>query len=96
MLDGASLARLAASLPEGADPRTLERFARLSQRQRRIAEGVGDGRRNADIAQELGLAEQTVKNQVSQILAVMGFDRRTQLAAFVAANPTTEPVGGRN
>jgi DNA-binding NarL/FixJ family response regulator len=88
LLDGPSLARLATELRDGADARTgdqVDRFARLSERQRRIAAGIGDGGRNADIARDLGLAEQTVKNQVSQILATMGFDRRTQLAAFVAA-----------
>lgn len=93
MLDGASLRRLAAGLPEGIDVRATDRFIGLSERQRRIAHSVGEGRRNADIARELGLAEQTVKNQVSQILAAMGFERRTQLAAFIATHRSPEPIG---
>jgi DNA-binding NarL/FixJ family response regulator len=34
----------------------------------------------------LGLAEKTVKNHVTGLLAKMGFRRRTQAAAWVAAH----------
>lgn len=85
LLGGAALARLATTLPPGADPELTRRLAALSDRQRAIAALVAEGRRNAAIAIELGIAEQTVKNQVSRILDALGLDSRAQLAARLAA-----------
>ena len=39
---------------------------------------------NRQIGNELHLAEKTVKNYVSSLLAKMGMERRTQAAAYVA------------
>lgn len=39
---------------------------------------------NRQIGGELHLAEKTVKNYVSSLLAKMGMERRTQAAAYVA------------
>lgn len=85
LLDGAALSRLAAILPAGTDQALAERLATLSERQLAITELVAQGLRNVDIANELGLAEQTVKNQVTRILAALGFDRRAQLARALGA-----------
>jgi DNA-binding NarL/FixJ family response regulator len=38
---------------------------------------------NRQIAESLHLAEKTVKNYVSSLLAKLGMERRTQAAAFV-------------
>ena len=39
---------------------------------------------NRQIGEQMHLAEKTVKNYVSSLLAKMGMERRTQAAAFVA------------
>jgi two-component system response regulator DevR len=85
LLDGAALTRLAAILPAGTDHALAQRLATLSERQLAITELVAQGLRNVDIAEELGLAEQTVKNQVTRILFALGFDRRAQLARALGA-----------
>ena len=45
---------------------------------------IGEGLANRQIAEALGVAEKTVKNHVTAILAKMGLQRRTQVAARVA------------
>jgi two-component system, NarL family, response regulator DevR len=61
-----------------------ERLARLSAQERTILELIADGLTNRQIAQELNLAEKTVKNYVSNLLAKMGMERRTQAAVYAA------------
>lgn len=56
----------------------------LTAQERRIFELIGDGLSNRQIADELYLAEKTVKNYVSNLLAKLGMSRRTQAAAFAA------------
>ena len=62
----------------GAQP-PLEQEA-LTMREKDVLAGVAAGRNNRDIAQELGLAEGTVKNHVSTILAKLHLRSRTELA----------------
>ncbi len=57
----------------------------LSESDRRIVELIGDGHSNREIADSLGIAEKTVKNRVTVILQTLGMQRRTQVAAMVAA-----------
>ena len=57
----------------------------LSQSDQRIVELIGDGHSNREIAEALGIAEKTVKNRVTVILQALGMQRRTQVAALVAA-----------
>ncbi len=61
-----------------------ERLAGLSDQERRILELIGEGLTNRQIGEEMHLAEKTVKNYVSSLLAKLGMERRTQAAAFVA------------
>ena len=61
-----------------------ERLAALSDQERRILELIGEGMTNRQIGEEMHLAEKTVKNYVSSLLAKLGMERRTQAAAFVA------------
>lgn len=56
----------------------------LTGQERRILMMVAEGLTNRQIALELGLAEKTVRNYVSTILAKVGLENRTQLAVFVA------------
>lgn len=57
----------------------------LSATDQRIVELIGDGHSNREIAEQLGIAEKTVKNRVTVILQTLGMQRRTQVAAMVAA-----------
>ena len=59
-------------------------LARLTSRERSILEQIAGGRTNREIADELFLAEKTVKNYVSNLLAKMGTRHRAGAAAFFA------------
>ena len=61
-----------------------ERLARLTTQERNILELIADGKTNRQIADELFLAEKTVKNYVSNLLSKMGFARRTEAAVYAA------------
>ena len=63
-------------------PPTDPGVARLTGQERRILTLIGEGLTNRQIAQELGLAEKTVKNYVSSLLAKLGLGSRTQAALF--------------
>ena len=60
------------------------RLTSLTDQERRILELNGRGLTNRQIGEELHLAEKTVKNYVSSILAKLGLERRTQAAVLVA------------
>lgn len=61
-----------------------ERLARLSEQERRILDLIAEGRTNRQIANQLNLAEKTIKNYVSSLLAKLGMERRTEAAVFAA------------
>jgi two-component system, NarL family, response regulator DevR len=63
--------------PSGDDP-----IASLSEQERRVFELIGDGLTNRQIGEQMFLAEKTVKNYVSAVLAKLGMQRRTQAAAL--------------
>ena len=56
----------------------------LSEQEHRIFELIGDGYSNRQIAEEMHLAEKTVKNYISNLFVKLGIDRRTQAAAMAA------------
>ena len=55
---------------------------RLSPQERRILDLIADGKTNRQIAEEMFLAEKTVKNYVSNMLAKMGMSGRTEAAVY--------------
>jgi DNA-binding NarL/FixJ family response regulator len=59
--------------------------ARLTPMERRVLDLVGQGLSNREIAEDLGIAEKTVKNHVTSVLAKMGLQRRTQVVAWATA-----------
>jgi two-component system response regulator DevR len=74
--------RLLARLRDG-EP-TDQRLASLTPRDREILGLIADGLTNRQIGERLFLAEKTVKNYVSGLLAKLGMERRTQAAVFGA------------
>jgi len=60
------------------------RLAELTEQERIIVGHIAEGLTNRQIAEEMFLAEKTVKNYVSNILAKMGMSNRSEAAAYVA------------
>jgi two-component system response regulator DevR len=79
------MARLRAGAPK--DP-----LAALTAQERRILDLIGEGLTNRQIGERLFLAEKTVKNYVSSLLAKLGIERRVQAAVLVSELKT----GGRS
>jgi DNA-binding NarL/FixJ family response regulator len=61
-----------------------DELANLTDRERKVLELLGEGLTNRQIAERLFLAEKTVKNYVTSVLAKLGMQRRTQAVAWVA------------
>ncbi|HJP76767.1 MAG TPA: response regulator transcription factor [Pseudonocardiaceae bacterium] len=61
-----------------------DELANLTERERKVLELLGEGLTNRQIAERLFLAEKTVKNYVTSVLAKLGMQRRTQAVAWVA------------
>ncbi|MBS46086.1 MAG: DNA-binding response regulator [Nocardioides sp.] len=59
-------------------------LASLTNQEQRILALIGEGMTNRQIAEEMFLAEKTVKNYVSAMLAKLGLSSRTQAALFAA------------
>ena len=80
LLDPAVTQRVLARLgnPPARDPR----LASLTTTDRKILDLIGEGLTNRQIAERAGLAEKTVKNSVSRLLAKLGMQRRTQVAVY--------------
>ncbi len=68
---------------------------RLSPQERRILDHMADGHTNRQIAQGLSLAEKTVSNYVSSLLAKLGMHRRSEAAAFAARLDEQRSFGPR-
>ena len=65
-------------------PEEDERLRHLTPQERRILDLLADGMTNRQIADEMFLAEKTVKNYVSNLLSKMGMSRRTEAAVYAA------------
>ena len=61
-----------------------DELAALTDQEKRILDLIGEGLTNRQIGERMYLAEKTVKNYVSNLLAKLGMSRRTEAAAFAA------------
>lgn len=77
LLDERTLTRRKA---DNADPTD-----KLTRSESKVLDLIGEGLSNREIAERLGVAEKTVKNHITSLLAKMGLQRRTQVAAWVAS-----------
>jgi two-component system response regulator DevR len=82
LLDPKVTARVLERIRSG--PRQDPRVAMLTEQERRILDLIAEGLTNRQIGSRLGLAEKTIKNYVSSLLAKMGLQSRTQAALFIA------------
>lgn len=102
---GAEIANVIRSVAAGRtllDERTVTRrrgdhddpTVDLTPSERKVLELIGDGLSNREIGERLGVAEKTVKNHITALLAKMGLQRRTQAAAWVAGQRSARWRGG--
>jgi len=82
LIDPALTARVLDRLRNG--DRTPDELSALTEREREIVALIAEGLTNRQIGERIHLAEKTVKNYVSSILAKLGLERRTQAAVLAA------------
>jgi DNA-binding NarL/FixJ family response regulator len=63
---------------------SVDALAALSDQESRILEYLAEGLTNRQIAERMGVAEDTAKNYVSSVLTKLGVQRRAQAAAYGA------------
>ena len=80
LLDPALIARVLQRVRDGSGP--PDELAALTEQERKILACIAEGMTNRQIGQRLFLAEKTVKNYVSSLLAKLGLERRTQAAVL--------------
>ncbi|MFI9415371.1 response regulator [Nocardia gamkensis] len=66
-------------------------LAGLTDQERKLLDLLGEGLTNRQIAERMFLAEKTVKNYVSRLLAKLGLERRTQAAVYVSKLRSQRP-----
>jgi DNA-binding NarL/FixJ family response regulator len=67
-----------------SEPPAPDQGPELTLRERQVLQLIADGLTNRQIGDRLELAEKTVKNYVSGLLAKLGMERRTQAAVYGA------------
>jgi two-component system response regulator DevR len=83
LLDPSATAKLMARLRQGREPEPEpDALPGLTEREREILALIGEGLTNRQIGQRLYLAEKTVKNHISRLLAKLGVERRIQAAVI--------------
>ncbi len=90
LLDPAVTARVLERVRRGPDLNPA--LAPLTNQERRVLSLIGQGMTNRQIAESMFLAEKTVKNYVSSLLAKLGLQRRTQAALFAAKHLREPPT----
>ena len=81
LLDPTMTARVLDRLRTGPEEDELRR---LTGQERKILDLIAEGLTNRQIGERMFLAEKTVKNYVSNVLAKLGMSRRTEAAAYAA------------
>ncbi|MFC8419833.1 response regulator [Streptomyces sp. NPDC057236] len=83
LLDASATTKLMARLRSGQQPaEEPEVLPGLTEREREILDLIGEGLTNRQIGQRLYLAEKTIKNHISRLLAKLGVERRVQAAVI--------------
>ncbi|MGY1695328.1 response regulator [Geodermatophilus sp. SYSU D00814] len=80
LLDPAATTAVLERMRRAAEPEGP--LARLSDQERTVLRLIGEGLTNRQIGERMFLAEKTVKNYVSHLLAKLGLERRTQAAVL--------------
>jgi len=85
---------LAPAAPRNRGPAApgSDRLGMLTDQERSVLRLIGEGLTNRQIGDRMGLAEKTVKNYTSHLLAKLGLERRTQAA--ILATRLRDPTRG--
>ncbi|AHH19673.1 putative two-component system response regulator [Nocardia nova SH22a] len=89
LLDNRAAAALMEQLRHGTEPEGP--LATLTDQERKLLDLLGEGLTNRQIAERMFLAEKTVKNYVSRLLAKLGMQRRTQAAVYATRIHSERP-----
>jgi len=91
LIDPALTAKVLERVRKG--PSVAPELAELTEQERKLLALIAEGLTNRQIGEQMFLAEKTVKNYVSSILAKLGLERRTQ-AAVLASKLLDRPRPG--
>lgn len=91
LLDNRAAAALMAKLRGAAEKQ--DPLSGLTDQERTLLGLLSEGLTNKQIADRMFLAEKTVKNYVSRLLAKLGMERRTQAAVFATELKRSRPRG---
>lgn len=91
LLDNRAAAALMAKLRGATE--THDPLSGLTEQERTLLGLLSEGLTNKQIADRMFLAEKTVKNYVSRLLAKLGMERRTQAAVFATELKRSRPPG---
>ncbi|CMO42196.1 hypoxia response regulator transcription factor DosR/DevR [Mycobacterium tuberculosis] len=91
LLDNRAAAALMAKLRGAAEKQ--DPLSGLTDQERTLLGLLSEGLTNKQIADLMFLAEKTVKNYVSRLLAKLGMERRTQAAVFATELKRSRPPG---
>jgi DNA-binding NarL/FixJ family response regulator len=89
LLDPGATARMMQRLRDQAEAK--DPLGALSPQERRVLELIGEGLTNRQIGEQMFLAEKTIKNYVSALLAKLGLERRTQAAVLATELRSPQP-----
>jgi len=90
LLDPAMTRRVLDRLRNASRVEEAGAFSELTEQERRVLAIIADGSSNREIAERMGLAEKTVRNYVSSILAKLALASRSQAAAYAIRNRLPE------
>ncbi|UGT43554.1 response regulator transcription factor [Nocardia yamanashiensis] len=93
LLDNRAAAALMERLRRSTEPDGP--LAMLTDQERKLLDLLGEGLTNRQIAERMFLAEKTVKNYVSRLLAKLGMERRTQAAVLASRLRSGTPSSPR-
>jgi DNA-binding NarL/FixJ family response regulator len=82
LLDPSVTARVLERLRKGTEDD--EQLRTLTEQERKLLMLLAEGKTNRQIGEDMFLAEKTVKNYVSNVLAKLGMSRRTEAAVYAA------------
>lgn len=82
LIDPALTAKVLERVRKG--PSVAPELAELTDQERKLLGLIAEGLTNRQIGEQMFLAEKTVKNYVSSILAKLGLERRTQAAVLAS------------
>ncbi|MFF5406778.1 response regulator [Streptomyces misionensis] len=96
LLDPSATTKLMARLRGGKErEEEPDALPGLTAREREILTLIGEGLTNRQIGQRLYLAEKTVKNHISRLLAKLGVERRVQAAVIATQAADRQRQGGQ-